>query len=199
MTRPFLIGLTGSIGMGKSTTAEMFAEEGAAVWDADAAVHRLYARGGAAVAPMQRRFPGAVNEAGVDRGALKELIAEDPSVLKQIEAIVHPLVAADRAAFIAARPADVLVLDIPLLFETGSADQFDLVAVVSAPPELQRARVLARPGMTAAQFETILAKQLPDAEKRARADVVIPTETLEGARKVVREIMAQARGEAEDA
>lgn len=194
MKKPVLIGLTGSIGMGKSTTAAMFAEEGAAVWDADAAVHRLYGPGGAAVAPMQARFPEAIGPEGVSREALKTLIAKDPSVLKAIEAIVHPLVAADRAAFIAKRPAEILVLDIPLLFETGSEGQFDLVAVVSAPADLQRQRVLARPGMTEGQFETILAKQMPDAEKRQKADVIIPTETLDGARRAVRAIMDEARG-----
>ncbi|WP_424974705.1 dephospho-CoA kinase [Dinoroseobacter sp. S124A] len=186
------IGLTGSIGMGKSTTAAMFAARGVPVWDADAAVHRLYSPDGAGAEAISRLFPSAVTAEGVDRSILKTEIARDPSALKSIEAVIHPLVAADRAAFVAeaeASGAKAVLLDIPLLFETGSADQMDLVVVVSASPEAQRARVLARPGMTEAQFDTILAKQTPDAEKRARADIVISSETLDSAEAGVDTVM----------
>jgi dephospho-CoA kinase len=170
------IALTGSIGMGKSTTARLFAEEGAAVWDADAAVHRLYAAGGAGAEAVARLAPQAVGPEGVDRAALRAAVLADPDLLPRIEAAVHPLVAADRKAFLArarAEGARAAVCDIPLLFETGAADRFDAVVVVSVPPEVQRARVLARPGMTPEAFEAMLARQTPDAEKRARADVVI--------------------------
>lgn len=188
----FRLGLTGSIGMGKSTTARLFAEEGCALWDADAAVHRLYARGGAAVPAMARAFPGAVVAGEVDRARLKEMIARDPGALARIEAIVHPLVARDREAFLAAQTADITVLEVPLLFETGS-EGFDAVAVVSAPVEEQRARVLARGTMNAADFETIRARQLCDAEKRKRADYVIETDTIEHAREQVRAVLADIR------
>jgi len=183
------LGLTGSIGMGKSTTARLFAEEGCPVWDADAAVHRLYAQGGAAVAPIGAAFPDAITDGAVDRVRLRGIIAQDPGALARIEEIVHPLVAQDRAAFVAARDAAVVVLDIPLLFETGGAGGMDAVAVVSAPPETQRARVLARGTMTEADFDAILARQVPDAEKRARADYVIITDTIEDARAQVRAIL----------
>lgn len=197
-TTPRLIGLTGSIGMGKSTTAAMFAEAGLPVWDADAAVHRLYAAGGPAGPLLAPLCPEAVGADGaVDRAALKHWIARDPAALPAIERVVHPLVAADRAAFIARAAqagAPAVVLDIPLLFETGADRDMDRVVVVSAPAEVQRARVLARPGMTAAQFDTILARQLPDAEKRARADDVIGTLTLEQARAAVARIVAEETG-----
>ena len=189
----FRLGLTGSIGMGKSTTARLFAEEGCAVWDADAAVHRLYARGGAGVAPIAAAFPGAVADGAVDRGQLREIIAGDAEALARIEAIIHPLVAADRAEFIAAQEADVTVLDIPLLYETGAETGLDAVVVVSVTPEVQRERVLARGTMSAADFETILARQVPDVEKRARADYVIETDTMEHARAQVRAVLAQIR------
>ena len=172
-----VLGLTGSIGMGKTTTAALFAARGIPVWDADAAVHRLYARGGAAVAPLAAAFPAAVSQGAVSRAALKAVIAADPAALARIEAIVHPLVAADRAAFLAGQSAPVVLLDIPLLFETGADAMVDATVVVSAPAEEQRARVLARPGMSDADFERILARQMPDAEKRARADYVIDTTT----------------------
>ncbi|MET4102650.1 dephospho-CoA kinase [Roseovarius sp. MBR-78] len=195
----FRLGLTGSIGMGKSTTAQLFAEEGCAVWDADAAVHRLYARGGAAVAPIAAAFPDAVVDGAVDRGRLRAIIADDTGALARIEAIVHPLVAQDRAAFIAAREADVTVLDIPLLYETGGERDLDAVAVVSVAPEEQRARVLARGTMSEADFETVLARQVPDGEKRARADYVIETDTPDHARAQVRAILARIRKGADDA
>jgi dephospho-CoA kinase len=188
----FRLGLTGSIGMGKSTTAQLFVEEGCALWDADAAVHRLYSRGGAAVAPMARAFPDAVESGEVKRARLKEIIARDPAALGRIEAIVHPLVVEDRAAFLAAQTADVMVLDIPLLFETG-ATGFDAVVVVSAPPQTQRARVMARGTMSDAELDTILARQMPDSEKRARADYVIETDTLDHARSQVRAVLADIR------
>ena len=172
-----VLGLTGSIGMGKTTTAALFAARGIPVWDADAAVHRLYARGGAAVAPLAAAFPAAVSQGAVSRAALKAVIAADPAALARIEAIVHPLVAADRAAFLAGQSAPVVLLDMPLLFETGADTMVDATVVVSAPAEEQRARVLARPGMSDADFERILARQMPDAEKRARADYVIDTTT----------------------
>jgi dephospho-CoA kinase len=196
----FVLGLTGSIGMGKSTTAQMFAEAGVPVWDADAAVHRLYAPGGAAVAPLAKLCPEALVEGGISREALKEWIARDKTALKRIEQVVHPLVAQDRAAFLRAHAADPLVvLDIPLLFETGAEGQVDAVAVVSAPAEVQRQRVLARGTMSEAQFETILAKQLPDAAKRARADFVIETASLEGARAAVQDVIRQIRQGQNDA
>lgn len=185
-----VLGLTGSIGMGKTTTAALFAAEGIPVWDADAAVHRLYARGGAAVAPLAAAFPAAVSQGAVSRAALKAVIAADPAALARIEAIVHPLVAADRAAFLAGQSAPVVLLDIPLLFETGADAMVDATVVVSAPAEQQRARVLARPGMSDADFERILARQMPDAEKRARADYVIDTTTPQTAAAGVAAVLA---------
>jgi dephospho-CoA kinase len=190
---PFRLGLTGSIGMGKSTTAAMFAEAGVAVWDADAAVHRLYAKGGAAVAPMAALHPAAVIEGAVDRMALKGWIAKDPSALQQIETVVHPLVAADRAAFLARAKGDIVVLDIPLLFEKGTEQDVDATLLVTAPAVLQRARVLARPGMTEAQFSAILARQMPDAEKRGRATHIIETLSLDSARAAVLALISYIR------
>ncbi len=184
----FVLGLTGSIGMGKSTTARLFAENGIPVWDADAAVHRLYA--GAAVAPMAAAFPQAVTD-HVDRTALKRIITADSTALSRIESIVHPLVAADRAAFVATANADIVLLDIPLLFE--NATQVDATLVVTAPPELQRARVLARAGMTEDTLRTILARQMPDAEKRVRATHIIETLDLDATRAQVRALIAYIR------
>ncbi|MGB0659461.1 MAG: dephospho-CoA kinase [Mangrovicoccus sp.] len=191
---PIKLGLTGSIGMGKSTTAKIFADHGCPVWDADAAVHRLYGPNGAAVAPIAALHPEAIEDGAVSRPALKAWIAADRTALGQIEAVVHPLVAADRQAFLDAAQADIVVLDIPLLFETGAAAAMDKVAVVSVGPEEQRRRVLDRPGMTEAQFATILAKQMPDAEKRARADYVIETHSPEAAHAQVTKIIEELRG-----
>jgi dephospho-CoA kinase len=193
MNKPFLIGLTGSIGMGKSTTAAMFARQGCDVWDADAAVHRLYGPGGAAVAPIGALHPAAVADGTVSRAALKSWIAMDKGALPRIEAVVHPLVAQDRADFISESRADIVVLDIPLLFETGTSAQMDAVVVVSAPADIQRARVLARPGMTAAHFDTIKAKQMADVDKRARADYVIETTSEVAAEAAVAKVLAQIR------
>lgn len=184
----FRLGLTGSIGMGKSTTGRMITELGHPLWDADAAVHRLYAQGGAAVAPVGAAFPSALKDQAIDRTALKAALAVDPAALKRLEAIVHPLVAQDRLQFIEnakQNGAKIVVLDIPLLFETGGQSQMDGVAVVSTDAETQRQRVMARPGMTAETFAMILSRQMPDAEKRALADWVIPTDTLDGARAAV--------------
>lgn len=177
------LGLTGSIGMGKSTTAAMFAAEGVPVWDADAAVHRLYDVGGGAVEPLRAAFPDAVSD-HVDRRALKAAIAADPGALRRIEAIVHPLVAADRDRV---PPAPLVVFDIPLLFETSVA--MDATLLVTAPAALQRARVLARPGMTAELLAMILARQMPDSEKRSRADHIIETLDMEATRLQVRALI----------
>lgn len=193
MREPFRLGLTGSIGMGKSTTAGFFRVAGIPVWDADAAVHRLYAPGGAAVAPIAALCPRALVDGGIDRAALKGWIAAEPDALTRIERVVHPLVAADRAEFIAQASSDIVVLDIPLLFETGAEGTMDATLVVTAPPELQRARVLARPGMTEVQFQTILSRQMPDREKRARATHIIETLSLDSVRVAVDALIAYIR------
>ncbi|TXI01259.1 MAG: dephospho-CoA kinase [Pseudorhodobacter sp.] len=189
----FRLGLTGSIGMGKSTTAAMFAAEGLPIWDADAAVHRLYSAGGAAVAPIAALCPAALTAQGLDRAALKDWIAKDPPALGQLESIVHPLVAADRAAFIASVTADIVVLDIPLLFEKGTEAQMDATLLCTAPPCLQRARVLARGTMSESQLETILARQMPDAEKRARATHIVETLSLDSTRAYIGALIAHIR------
>jgi dephospho-CoA kinase len=194
----FRLGLTGSIGMGKSTTAALFAAEGLPVWDADAAVHRLYAPGGAATAPLAALCPDARVNNAIDRAALKAWMAADPTALPQIEAIVHPLVAADRDAFLSDAKADIIVLDIPLLFEKGTETTLDATLLVTAPPVLQRQRVLARPGMTEAQFHMILARQMPDAEKRARATHILETLSLDSARAYVRALIAHIRAHIPD-
>ncbi|MHA6718506.1 dephospho-CoA kinase [Sphingomonas sp. RS6] len=174
--RPIVLGLTGSIGMGKSTVAAMFAADGVPVFDADATVHRLQGPNGAAVAAIEAEFPYTTTELGVNRTLLREAVMADPTAFARLEAILHPAVADAREAFLAAHgDAPLVVLDVPLLFEAGGWRHVDKIAVVSAPLEVQRARVLARPGMTAERFEAIVARQLPDAEKRARADFVIPT------------------------
>ncbi len=186
------LGLTGSIGMGKSTVAKMFADEGVPVFDADAAVHRLQGPEGALVAAIESNFPGTTGREGVDRGALAERVLGAPEALRRLEALIHPVVAREREAFLAGNStAAVVLLDIPLLFETGGSDKVDKIVVVSAPADVQRERVLARPGMTAEKFERIQARQLPDSEKRARADFVIDTGgSLEETRRAVRRILA---------
>ena len=189
----FRLGLTGSIGMGKSTTSALFAAEGVPVWDADQAVHRLYAQGGAAVGPLSALFPDAEIEGAIRRDVLRRRIAEDAGTLAKIESVVHPLVLADRTGFIAETPADLLLLDIPLLFETGADSGMDASLVVTAPPELQRARVMARPGMTDALFQTLLAKQMPDREKRARATHLIETLSLDSVRSCVQALIRYIR------
>ena len=177
LTRPTTLGLTGSIGMGKSTVAAMFADLGVPVFDADAAVHRLQGPAGRVVAAIERAFPSTTGEQGVNRTALAEAVLGDEAAMRRLEAIVHPAVAEERAAFLAEHAdAPLVVFDVPLLFETGGEARVDKVAVVSAAPDVQRARVLARPGMTAAKLDAILARQLPDADKRARADFTIPTD-----------------------
>lgn len=198
---PYLLGLTGSIGMGKSTTAGLFAEAGVPVWDADAVVHRLYGPGGGGADALAEVAPEAVAEGAVDRARLRAATLADPGLLGRIEARIHPLVAADRAAFVASHPgAPLIVLDIPLLYETGAAGQMDGVLVVSARPETQAARVLARLGMTEAAFRAILARQVPDAEKRAQADFVIETDNgIEAARAQVLALIRRLKGRGEDA
>lgn len=175
--------------MGKTTTAKMFEEEGVPVWSADAAVHQLYDRGGAAVTAISKVFPSAVRDRYVDREVLADIISSDPKALKVLEAIVHPLVAAERTNFIDATSDRIVVLDIPLLFETGSDSLTDFVAVVSTSPEEQKRRVLERNGMTEAKFQLLLEKQVPDGMKRARADYVIDTSTLASARQGVQEVL----------
>ena len=191
------VGLTGSIGMGKSTTAAMFAAEGVPVYDADAEVHALYAKGGAAVEPLGAAFPGVVVDGAVDRARLSHLVVGKPDELKKLETIVHPLVGESRVGFFqkaVAEGADIVILDIPLLFETGGEKRMDAVVVVSAPADLQRQRVMARPGMDEAKLDAILARQMADAEKRARAHFVIDTgQGLDHARIQVRDVLARLR------
>tara|TARA_R110002051_G_scaffold38640_5_gene82014 strand:- start:19565 stop:20155 length:591 start_codon:yes stop_codon:yes gene_type:complete len=191
----FLLGLTGSIGMGKSTTAQMFRDEGIPVWDADAAVHKIYAKGGAAVPVFADRYPEVVTNGAVSRPALRALIAAKPDVLREIEQIVHPFVADDRKAFLARHSDALLVFDIPLLFETKADLWLNAVAVVTAPLDVQRARVLDRPEMTQAQFNLIISKQMPDAEKRALADYVIETVSMDAARLCVQHIIDKLKGQ----
>lgn len=195
----FIIGLTGSIGMGKSTTAQMFADEGVPVWDADAAVHRLYAAGGPAVEPIRALHPQAIVDGAVDRSVLRDWIKADGEALEKLNQVVHPLVAQDRQDFLANQAADIVLFDIPLLFETGGDARVDTIVVVSAPEGLQRERVLARGTMDEAAFLAIKERQLPDVEKRARADYVVETLTLDGARTQVRAILADIRGKLADA
>ena len=188
--------LTGSIGMGKSTTAEMFAAEGIPIHSADAAVHRLYA--GRAAPLIEDAFPGVVVDGVVDRARLGERVLGDKAALKRLEAIIHPLVREEEERFLAEAEASgawLVVLDIPLLYETGGEARCEKVVVVSAAPDIQRERVLARPGMTAEKFEAILRSQVPDADKRRRADFVIDTgRGIEVARSRVRQIIAELRG-----
>ena len=191
-----ILGLTGSIGMGKSTTAKMFADAGVPVSDADRMVHALYA--GAAVTPIEKAFPGTVSDGVVDRDKLAATVLGNPARLRELEAIVHPLVRAETDAFVERHRqagAPLIVLDIPLLFETGGKDRVDRILVVTAPADVQRERVLSRPGMTEEKFEAILAKQVPDAEKRRRADFVIDTSRgMDAAREDVLRIVAELTG-----
>jgi len=192
-----IIGLTGSIGMGKSTTAAMFREAGIPVYDADAAVADLYLKGGAAVEPLEAAFPGVTRDGAVDREALRQRVLGNDEAMAKLNAVVHPLVGRDRVGFFEraqAAKADIVVLDIPLLFETGGHANVDAVVVASAPAHMQRERVLAREGMTEARLDDILKRQTPDAEKRARAQFVVDTsQGLDHARAQVREIIAVLR------
>ncbi|MGD9827823.1 MAG: dephospho-CoA kinase [Hyphomicrobiaceae bacterium] len=193
-----IIGLTGSIGMGKSTAAARFRSHGIAVFDADAAVHRLYA--GKAVPLIEAAFPGTTNSVSktVDRPLLAAALIADPSGFKRLEAIVHPLVQAEQREFLqeqAAAGADMAVLEIPLLLETGGEARVDIVVVVSAPPDVQRQRVLARPGITEERLQSLLARQMPDAEKRAKAHFVVDTSgTIEASQAQIDTIIAKLRG-----
>ena len=190
-----VLGLTGSIGMGKSTTARFFAEEGVPVLDADAVVHALY--DGEAVAAIEAAFPGTSKDGRIDREELSRRVVGDPAALKRLESIVHPLVRAAQARFLADAErsgAPVAVLDVPLLFETGGDQLVDAVVVVSAPADVQRARTLDRAGMTAEKFDALMQKQMPDAEKRRRADFIVDTsQSLDSARAQVRAILAAVR------
>lgn len=203
--RPLLVGLTGSIGMGKSETAKMFARLGVPVYDADAAVHALYEAGGAAVTPIGEAFPGSIKDGRVDRSALVARVVGDTAALARLEAIVHPLVGAMQRDFIAsAAGAELVVLDIPLLLETGAEARMDAVVVVTAPEEIQRQRVMAREGMTEEKLALILARQMPDAEKRARAHYVVDTglgfdHAFDQVRKIVEELREQKIRNPEDA
>ncbi|MDB5696183.1 MAG: dephospho-CoA kinase [Sphingomonas bacterium] len=190
------VGLTGSIGMGKSTVAAMFADGGVPVFDADAAVHRLQGPAGRIVAAIEARFPSTTGPAGVDRTALAEAVLGDDAAMHALEAIVHPAVGEERAAFLREHAdAPLVVFDVPLLFETGGDSRVDQVVVVSAAEAVQRARVLARPGMTKAKLDAILARQLPDADKRARADFVIATDVpLAETRAAVARVIACVLG-----
>ena len=193
----YLIGLTGSIGMGKTQTAALFEEEGVPRYDADAAVHGLYEVGGAAVGPIGEMFPEAVRDGAVDRAALGQIVLKDGAKLAALEKIVHPLAGATQFDFLNAQMAvgaTQVLLDIPLLFETGGHEFVDCVVVVSAPPDIQRARVLERPGMTEERFADILAKQVPDSDKRAAADFIVDSSvSVADAHRQVREILAAVR------
>ena len=189
----FKLGLTGSIGMGKSTTAQMFAELGIPVWDADAAVHKLYSTGGAAVPAIQELYPEAIEHGEASRPALKRLIQSNENILSEIERIVHPLVAADRQNFIETSDTDIVLLDIPLLFETNGDKHMDAIACVNIDPETQRERVLQRNTMTEKQFEQILNKQLPNDVKCSQSDFVIQTDNLDHAKEQVSHIIELIR------
>ena len=194
MPKPYVIGLTGSIGMGKSETAKLFAAEGVPVHDDDAAIARLYAKGGAAVAAIAREFPDAVRNGAVDRAQLSALVIKDASALRKLETLVHPLVTAERRKFRDATNAPIILFDIPLLFETGAETEMDVVVVASAPEAVQRARVLARPGMTMGKFEALKARQMDDAQKRQQAHYVVMTDKgLDHAREQVKMILADIR------
>jgi len=185
----YVLGLTGSIGMGKSMTAQMFADQGVPTWDADAVVRKLYAKGGIGVALIAQHYPDMIEDGAVSRSRLRELIITNPNVLDQIQTFVHPLVAADRAAFLTDSTAKVVLLDIPLLFEMGTDKLCDAIAVVSVPADIQKCRVLDRGKMTEVDFNLILARQLPDAQKRSKARWVISTLTLDVAQSHVKDIL----------
>lgn len=194
MPKPYVIGLTGSIGMGKTETAKLFAAEGIPVHDSDAAIARLYGKGGAAVDAIAGEFPDAVKGGVVDRGRLSALVVRDPSALGRLEKLVHPLAAVERRSFVKSAKAPIIVLDVPLLFETGADSEVDAVVVVSAPEHVQQARVLARPGMTAEKFEALKSRQSSDAEKRQQAHYVVMTDKgLDHAREQVKMILADIR------
>ena len=190
-----IVGLTGSIGMGKSTTADMFRDEGCPVFDADAAVHKLYAKGGKAVPIIRSVFPDAIKEGAVDRAILRQHMRADPLQLKVLESFIHPLVGESRAAFFQThKDADIVIMDVPLLFETGLDRAVHHIVVVTAPAEIQRERVLAREGMTAELFNSLLARQTPDAEKRVRAHTLIFTDKgLANAREQVQDLLRELR------
>jgi dephospho-CoA kinase len=195
--RPIHVGLTGSIGMGKSETAKMFAELGVPVYDADAAVHRLYQKGGAAVAPIEAAFPGTMKDGAVDRAELSRHVTRNHDATQRLQAIVYPLMADERRKFLEnadKNGADIVVFDIPLLFETHGAGNMDAVVVVSAPSHIQRERVLARPGMTLEKFDYLHSRQMPDEEKRAKAHFVVVTDKgFEHARDQVKMILTVLR------
>lgn len=191
----FQLGLTGSIGMGKSTTAKLFSESGCDVWDADSSVHRLYEKGGAAVDPISKIFPSSIVNDAVCRKNLREILSQNQNAFLQLEAIVHPLVAKDRAEFIQNAKANILVFDIPLLFETNSDKDMDASVCVYIDQETQKKRTLGRGTLTEEQFSQILAKQMPISEKRARADYVIMTDTLENVRDQIKHILADIRSQ----
>jgi len=194
MARPYVIGLTGGIGMGKSETAKLFATEGVAVHDSDAAIARLYGKGGAAVEAIAEVFPGTVKEDAVDRAALSARVVSDPAALTRLEQLVHPLVAQARQDFLKKATAPIILFDIPLLFEIGADREMDAVVVASAPEQVRRARVLARPGMTAEKFESLKARQMDDTSKRQQAHYVVMTDKgLEHAREQVKMILADIR------
>ena len=194
-----LLGLTGSIGMGKSTTAALFAARGCLIWDADLAVHRAYNEGGDGVAEIRKIAITAVDSNSVNRDKLRTLILEDPTLLAKIEAIIHPIVQKDRQAFIASNPGSILVFDIPLLFELNSESDFDAVACVLSTFEMQKTRVMARPGMTRTHLEMIISKQLPAADKAARANYIINTATKDIARAAVDSIIEDIKRKLENA
>ncbi|HLI20303.1 MAG TPA: dephospho-CoA kinase [Stellaceae bacterium] len=200
-----ILGLTGSVGMGKSTAAAMFKRMGVPVYDADAAVHRMMRRGGSAVAAIAAAFPGVERNGAVDRAALGQRVFGDEAAMRRLEAIIHPRVREDERAWLATmrrRKAKLVVMDVPLLFESGRDKRYDATLVVTAPAFLQRARVLARPNMTPAKFAAILARQMPDEEKRRRADFIVPSGlgravTWRGLRAALRKLAAKNRDEVE--
>ena len=195
----YLLGLTGSIGMGKSTTAALFAARGCLIWDADVTVHRAYSEGGDGIAEIRKIAATAIDSNGVNRDKLRTLILEDRTLLAKIEAIIHPIVQKDRQAFITSNPGSILVFDIPLLFELNSESDFDAVACVLSTLEMQKTRVMARPGMTRAQLEMIISKQLPAADKAARANYIIDTATEDTAIAAVDSVLKDIKRKVENA